>query len=244
MELRLSVLSECGGRATNEDACGYWRQSGPLCCVLSDGAGGHGGGDVASRIAVSSVLRDFADAPAVDGEYIGQLIERANGDVLEAQHEGGRVADMHATLVVLAIDPQARRAAWGHVGDSRLYLVRAGRVAHVTHDHSLLQSMIDAGFVDPRSADDHPGRDILTAALGSAQGCLPEFVLEPLSLADGDVFLLCSDGLWGSVGDRIASRLQTATSPDDWLSQLACDVRELARAGQDNYSAIAVWCEP
>ena len=85
MEIHISVLSKLGGRERNEDACGYWSDGGPICCVLSDGAGGHGGGDVASRIAVETVLRQFSVAPGCSPGMVFSLIDQANRDVISQQ---------------------------------------------------------------------------------------------------------------------------------------------------------------
>ncbi|MBP6816024.1 MAG: protein phosphatase 2C domain-containing protein, partial [Burkholderiaceae bacterium] len=142
MEIHISVLSKLGGRERNEDACGYWSDGGPICCVLSDGAGGHGGGDVASRIAVETVLRQFSVAPGCSPGMVFSLIDQANRDVISQQGNSNDTADMRATLVVLVFNPTTLEAVWGHIGDSRLYCFRSGFVVNRTKDHSLFQSMV------------------------------------------------------------------------------------------------------
>ena len=240
--ISIAVLSEPGRRAHNEDACGYWDRSGPVCCVLSDGAGGHGGGDVAARLAVSTVLDAFASQPACDTRAIRSLIEQANRAVLDEQRRSQAVRDMRATLVVLVLDPVAGCAVWGHVGDSRLYCFRDGFVVAQTRDHSLYQSMVDAGFARDDERRGNPQRNVLTASLGSDDGFEAEVVMQPFAMRDGDAFLLCSDGLWDRIDERaMEASLQQADSPQRWLDDLGAGVVRSAYPSQDNYSGLAAW---
>ena len=243
MNLRVSVLSKVGGRERNEDACGHWSNpAGAFCCVLSDGAGGHAGGDVASRVAVDLVLRSFAGRPQCASTRVAGLIAEANREVMLQQSRDVRLSDMRATLVVLVCDQVAGQAVWGHIGDSRLYCLRGGFVLGQTKDHSLYQSMVDAGFADPARARGHPDRNVLTGSLGSEDGLVPDVLASPFSLQEGDAFLLCSDGFWDLLEEaQIEAALQRALTPDDWLAELERIIVTGLRRGSDNYSAIAVW---
>ena len=243
MELEIVAFSRKGGRNYNEDSYGQWNDGRFAACVVADGAGGHGGGDVASRIAVETVLDGFASRPECSSGNLASLIARANRQVMQEQSRSDRLRDMRATLVVLAFDPRGGLALWGHVGDSRLYMLRNGYVQTRTKDHSLLQSMIDAGFVDPADTARHRDRSVLIASLGSDDGFEPDVLGEPVAMEQGDAFLLCSDGFWEHTGDAaIEAALQRATSPDDWLARLERRVTDARKPAQDNYSAIAVWC--
>lgn len=245
MDILISVLSRVGARQRNEDACGHWGDRGPICCVLSDGAGGHGGGDVASRIAVDSVLTAFATRPQASSERVAALIAGANSDVISEQSRAAHLSDMRATLVVLVFDAAAGTAVWGHVGDSRLYLLRNGYVLSKTRDHSLYQSMIDAGFADAAASATGAERSVLIASLGGDDGFEPEVLAAPIALESGDAFLLCSDGFWEHTPDAvIEASLQRSASPQEWVELLARRIADAAKPAQDNYSAIAVWCGP
>lgn len=240
--LRVAVMSEPGVRATNEDACGYWQREGPLCCALADGAGGHGGGDVAAQLAVGSVLDGFRAQPLPSPQRVRELIVRANDTVVAAQSRGGEVGDMRATLVVLALDPVSAHGAWGHVGDSRLYCFRQGFVVTQTKDHSLYQSMVDAGFAADDQRRGNPQRNVLTSSLGSVDDLVVDVISEPFVTAAGDAFLLCTDGLWDCVEEpAMEADLLNAQSPQDWLDRLRRRVIAADRDSQDNYSALAVW---
>jgi len=147
MRLEISVLSKPGGRATNEDAFGFWAGSGVCFCVVCDGAGGQGGGDVASRLAVSTTLAWFQDEPQCSSGAIEAALDSANEAIMKHQETEKRLANMRATVVVLAVDSAHRRAAWGHLGDSRLYCFRERKIVTQTKDHSVVQNMVDAGYL-------------------------------------------------------------------------------------------------
>lgn len=242
MKLEIAVLSKPGGRSRNEDACGYWTSDGGCCWVLSDGAGGHGGGDVASKTVVSTILREFSAAPLVAADTIAGLIMRANDALLAAQQTEKVLHDMRATAAVLMVDQQRQVSLWGNLGDSRVYGFRGGRVLFQSRDHSVVQSMVDAGYGDASMLRSHPQRSMLLVALGSRDEMAPNVASEALALRDGDVFMLCSDGLWEYVEEATMERLLShAASAEAWLAALESEILAHARRGHDNYSAIAVW---
>lgn len=245
MQLQLSVLTKTGGRKVNEDAYGVWSNptANSFFCVVSDGAGGHGGGDVASKLVVDTVLASFRAQPACSGEAIDTALHAANHAVVASQRENRRVSSMRATAVVLVIDAARGRAVWGHLGDSRLYLFRAGRVAVQTRDHSVLQSMIDGGVMPAGDLRENPQRSALLTAIGDPQGIAPEVVGAPEPLSRGDVFLLCTDGLWERVDEAEMERLlDLSDTTEEWLRRLDAAVIAHKVAGQDNYSAVAIAC--
>jgi serine/threonine protein phosphatase PrpC len=242
LNLEIAVLSKPGGRSHNEDACGYWTSDAGCCWVVSDGAGGHGGGDVAAKSVVRSILNDFADAPLVEPETVSRLIQHANDAVLREQKAQQSMRNMRATAAVLLIDQAADVALWGHLGDSRIYGFRGCRVLFQSRDHSVMQSMVDAGFGDAGLLRSHPQRSVLLAALGSPDAVNPAVTQSAMALRDGDVFMLCSDGLWEAVEEPTMERLLAgSTSAEGWLAALEAELLAHARRDHDNYSAIAVW---
>jgi serine/threonine protein phosphatase PrpC len=148
---------------------------------------------------------------------------------------------MHSTVVVLWIDV-VRGALWAHVGDSRLYRARDGRVERLTSDDSVVQRLVDAGLMTPAQAVAHPRKNQLVAALGIADEVQPHTSAQATAVAEGDAFLLCSDGWWEALDeDCIAGTLAQARTPDDWLDAMRGRIACAAAAHQDNFSAIAVW---
>lgn len=243
--MELATLSRRGGRNYNEDACGHWHSDRYLCCVVADGAGGHGGGDKASKIAVQFILGGFAAQPESSGEAIQRIIVDTNRSIIQHRADDRAVQNMHSTVVALFIDLDARVGAWGHCGDSRLYAFRGGRIAARTKDHSLVQSLVDGGMLAPEGMRSHPQRSELLSALGVGEEDLTVSVSpQPWSLEPGDVFLLCTDGLWEYVEDpQLEGALAAAASPMAWLHELEKNVLLGAahKPRHDNFTALAVW---
>jgi PPM family protein phosphatase len=245
LSLDVALLSEQGGRSYNEDACGHWRSAQQLCCVLADGAGGHGGGDIASKLAVQDLVGRFSAAPTHDGTALADLLRQTNEALREQRTPGTTRQDMHSTVVCLVIDFVACQAHWAHVGDSRMYWLRAGQVLHRTRDHSLVQALVAAGMLAEDAVRHHPKRSELRSALGLAPDDLEvgEGTVDD-AVQVGDVFLLCTDGLWEYVEDSmLCSSLLQASSPQAWLDGLAEEVLRNAahKPSHDNYTALAIW---
>ena len=243
--LEVALLSDRGGRDYNEDACGHWRSASQLCCVLADGAGGHGGGDIASKLIVRELIGLFAHKPSQDGPALGELLRQTNELMCQQKAPGTIRQDMHSTVVSLVIDFNRASAHWAHVGDSRLYWFRHGILQQRTKDHSLVQSLFDAGMLTQEQMQGHPQRSELRTAMG-----LPDESLEVdngaslIGIEAGDVFLLCSDGLWEYVDDSLLERsLTIAAEPAAWLDSLALEVKRLAghKSSHDNFTALTVW---
>ncbi|MEY4750585.1 MAG: hypothetical protein RIQ60_2799 [Pseudomonadota bacterium] len=247
LQLDVALLSDRGGREYNEDACGHWQSERQLCCVLADGAGGHGGGDIASRLAVRELIGRFAQDPPQDGAALADLVMQLNSALRAQQLPGTPQQDMHSTVVCLVLDFIDPSALWAHVGDSRLYWFRSGRLLRRTRDHSLVQGLIDAGMLAEADVRGHPQRSELRSALGVTNEQLEVSASAAgESVLPGDVFLLCTDGLWEYVDDdAMAASLTAAATPRDWLDDLAAAVRHAARAkaSHDNFTALTVWTQ-
>ena len=247
LSFNVAIMSETGGREYNEDACGHWASPQHLCCVLADGAGGHGGGDIASRLAVTSLLTGFSQTPTKDGPELLELVRRVNQAVLDGREPTGARKDMHTTVVGLVIDTIHGYADWAHCGDSRLYWFRGGRMLEHTHDHSFVQSLLEAGIIQEREIRNHPKRSLLFSALGREQDELEASASSPSrQVAGGDVFLLCSDGVWEHLTDDLLEHsLRHASAPQEWMEALRGLIREATRdlPTYDNFTALTVWLQ-
>lgn len=243
MQLEILTLSKTGGRSVNEDACGIWSSEHACFCVLSDGAGGHGGGDVASKLVVQHALDWFRAHPDRGSEAVATAMACANRSVIEQQTRDSRLGDMRATAVLLAIDTRRDIAYWGHLGDSRLYCFRRHRIVAQTRDHSVVQSMVDAGYLKAQDLRSAPERSKLLAALGDEDNFEPNIETQEFSLRDGDVFLLCTDGFWEYLEEvEMEDMLAASGSYKEWLKSLEDRVIARGSASQDNYSAVVVAC--
>jgi serine/threonine protein phosphatase PrpC len=246
-QIELAILSRQGGRGSNQDACGHWHTDDRLCCVVADGAGGHGGGDVAAKLVVSHIIGQASLAPLARADEVQDLLVDANAHLRRHQSDSDRTKDMHSTVVALFVDLTCQEALWGHAGDSRLYLFRDGLMVSHTRDHSVVQLMADAGLLMPEQIRTHPRRSELQSALGSApEDLLVSTVASPWSLRPRDVFLLCTDGLWEYVDEaEMCASLSRASDPGAWLAKLEELVlqhaAESGKTGHDNFSGIAVW---
>jgi serine/threonine protein phosphatase PrpC len=243
MQLGVTAMSRPGARPANEDACGFLSHEGLCFCVVADGAGGHRGGATASKIVVSRVLTWLRDNASCEPEALRYAILAANHAVVVEQRRDAQLADMRSTVIVLALDTQRRFAVWGHMGDSRLYAFRGGVLLERTRDHSLAQQLIDTGYVSAEEMRGSFQRARLYAALGDADPAPPTVIEEPFAVREGDAFLLCTDGWWDSLEPGAAELgLAQAGSADDWLRSMEREIIERHRPGQDNYTALAVWC--
>lgn len=244
MQLDVAVLSECGGRSENQDACGHWAGQGAAYFVVCDGAGGHLGGAVASKVAVAEALGALRASTSCSADALENAMRAANDALVREQKAQTQFAQMRATIVALAIDLEHGTATWGHIGDSRLYGFRDGRIAVQTRDHSVVQSLVDAGYLQPQELRTSPDRSKLLSALGDAEQFEPALGRGGYALAPGDRFLLCTDGIWEYVQeDELEQSLAAAASARAWLEALQRLVVARGKRRHDNYSALAVWCQ-
>lgn len=224
-------------RKRNEDsyascpAVGVW--------AVADGVGGHAAGDYASQTATEA-LRGLPDGLNA-GELLAEVRSRLDGAhqrLRDEAAERGPDTIMATTIVVLVARGHYYACLWA--GDSRAYLLRGGRMIQVTHDHSFVQELIDAGALDPEQAEHHPQSNIITRALGSGETAL---ALDKVTdrLRDGDRFLLCSDGLWKTMSTDDLGALLGANgkAPAEELLEAA-----LSRRADDNVTVVTVAVGP
>jgi len=240
MKADTACLSKPGGRKVNQDACGFDESEAGSCWVLADGLGGHAGGETASRMAVESVLPNFRIETAFSPQGMSDCFTNTQKAIQDKAAAEPALSEMRTTLVVLACSNDGQ-AFWGHVGDSRLYWFRQGRIWHQTRDHSVPQMLVDAGKLKPEEIRGHEDQNRLTRAMGQDGAIRPTVLQAPLTVENGDAALLCSDGIWGLILEQeMEADLQSAGSAQEWLAGL--EKRLLARAAgpYDNYTAIAV----
>ncbi len=244
MRLRACGLSDVGrSRDHNEDHFEI-ADDGRLC-VVADGMGGHGHGDLASRIAVEAILTHLSGAARVaDRSERLRLVEKA---VNNAHRELlARVADdedllgMGTTTAVILVGDGA--AAVAHVGDSRVYRLRQGVLDLLTEDHSWVNEQVRAGFLSADQARSHPLKNVVTRALGGESGIQVD--VAEIEVRPEDLYLLCSDGLTTMLRDEeIGERLKQVgeRSVEEVCSGLVSDAN--ARGGLDNVTVVLLAVE-
>jgi serine/threonine protein phosphatase PrpC len=178
--------------------------------IVADGIGGYSGGAVASALVIDSFHQYLATLPPdypVD-QAIQEASNRANANVIAAANAPGSQYQHMGSTVVMALfqrDESGPRAWVGHIGDSRAYLVRDGRLSKITNDHSAVQALLNRNLITPEQALHHPDSSVLTRSIGHQAQVEPDIELVPLQ--PGDRVLLCSDGLWGYVAEQEISRV-------------------------------------
>ena len=242
MEIEILAISKQGGRPYNEDVHGHWHDGRFVACLVADGAGGHGGGDVAAATARDHLLAGFAQMPTLEAAPLRDLLQQANAALVQRQQEGGKLTRMRTTVVLAVLDLHHDEMVWVHCGDSRAYQFRAGQLLARTTDHSVVQQMVAGGVLDDEGARLHPKRNLLLSALGAADGGIDVTVSERLPVQAGDVLLLCSDGVWEPLGDAwLAQTLKSSPSPAAWLRQIDAVISAQGKPDYDNYTAVAIW---
>lgn len=205
----------------------------PPLFAVCDGMGGHAAGEVASSIAVQTI---GAEAPIhADDILLGAAVEAANAAVIEGAATGKGKPGMGCTASCVLIENN--KMAIAHVGDSRIYLLHHGTLVRLTHDHSYVEELVDAGEITADEARVHPSRSIITRALGSDPDMYADHFT--LDVSVGDRLIVCSDGLSSMVEDSeieaIAVSSVTPQSAADNLTSAA-----LSAGGHDNITVIVV----
>jgi len=201
--------------------------------VVADGMGGAQAGEVASRAAAESFAQNLPSGPPE--RLLEETIEGANRTIHELARKDPSLAGMGTTTTAAILDERADEVAIGHVGDSRAYRLRRGKLERLTRDHSLVEEMKRKGQLTEAQAEDHPQRSIITRALGPEPEV--EVDLQTVPAQAGDIFLVCSDGLTTMLDDeKIAHLLGRATSLQSAVRAL---VDEANRAGgRDNITVV------
>lgn len=243
--LKMAGLTDPGmRRENNEDA--YLTVPEIGLAVLADGMGGHLAGEVASGIAVDVIRRNLiaafangetaGDARSLEAESIRAAIERANQAINETSAARPDCAGMGATVVAAVFHDD--RVCVAHVGDSRLYRLRDDRLEQVTEDHSMIQELLRRGFITPEEARISTNKNVVTRALGVDSAVKVDVAEQPVS--EGDVYLLCSDGLSDVLATEAMQEIlvRHGDDLDAALSELVAQAN--AGGGPDNVSAILV----
>jgi serine/threonine protein phosphatase PrpC len=205
----------------------------PPLFAIADGMGGAAAGELASSLAAGAVRG--GEGVAGSGErHVAELIQEANRRVYQRSSQDAAASGMGTTMTVALVEDGT--VAFGHVGDSRAYLIRDGRLEQLTEDHSLVAELVRSGKLSPEEAETHPQRSVITRALGTD----PDVDVDTFSIQTlpGDLFMLCSDGLTSMVEDETI--LQTIEKSSGNLQTAANALIRAANkgGGEDNITVV------
>ncbi len=219
--MRIAGATDTGRiRTINQDAFAFFEQGehDEILLAVADGLGGHRGGEVASRIAIDTLGEQIGKGAEDPPGRLMHAIERAHERILGAARMDRELGGMGTTLVCLLLRRHGRSFV-AHVGDSRLYRFRSGRIDPLTHDHSLVAMLVREGLLSPEQARKDPRQNQILRALGIRDEIQIE--ISPLQLLPGDRYLLCSDGLHGLLeDDRIRRIVAAGDAPERTVREL------------------------
>jgi serine/threonine protein phosphatase PrpC len=245
--MKFSIYQESrqGPRKANQDRVAYCYSRDALCMIIADGMGGHLHGEVAAQITTQFIAEAFQRAaqPRLPDpvKFLLEAITNAHHAIVDYANVRSLLETPRTTCVACIV--QDGLAQWAHVGDSRLYLVRAGRIEAQTKDHSRVQILVDAGRVREEAVAAHPDRNKIFNCLGQ-MGPPRVDLSRRTALRHGDTIMMCTDGVWGPLtGKQICEELLRADIMKAVPTLL--DMAEV-RAGRDgdNASVVAMtWSE-
>lgn len=242
-------ISLVGNRNNNQDRCAVLESADTALLVVADGMGGHPKGEEAAQLVVETCEDAFMriKKPITEPEQFLEHISRQSHEaIITFGYRHIPAIDPRTTVVLCLV--QNGLAYWAHIGDSRLYHINTGAVVNKTVDHSYVEKLREQGIINEEEKENHPFRNYVTRCLGGSPNP-PELTINtpPISLKKGDVLLLCSDGLWGPLGDeRVATALDSDSEKiSALLTRMADMAADEASPSSDNVTGVALrWSMP
>ena len=241
--MRFSIYqdSKKGGRKVNQDRMGYLYTRDSLLMVVADGMGGHARGEIASELTLQTVAtlfqRHAKPMLADPAAFLEESILASHRELHRYRAENSLPEAPRTTVVACVI--QKGLAVWAHAGDSRLYLIRGPKIAARTVDHSRVHHLVSSGLITDEDAKDHPERNRIYNCVGAYLA--PTVEISPaMALHSGDVVLLCTDGLWGSLQDRKIADIFSDRTVMRAVPDLVSEALEAGGPDADNCTAVAM----
>jgi serine/threonine protein phosphatase PrpC len=234
MNITVSHYSSQGMRENNEDAVLFTESKDKMLAVVADGLGGHQAGEVASQIAVKTIIEQVSSS-LVTQKNVSDAIYAANNAIRMQQTE---LINMKTTIAVLCLDE--KQVIVANVGDTRIYHFRDDSIAFQSVDHSVSQMAVFVGEISMDEIRTHKDRNKLVRALGSQDDV--KIDTKCMDWKKGDAFLLCSDGFWENVlENEMLYDLRSSINANEWLAKMRNRVEARIKPDGDNHSAIAVF---
>lgn len=219
-------------RSENQDHFGAARLETVEFFIVCDGMGGHAGGSTASRLGVQTIEDALLEGEGDTAARIEDAVIKANAAIHDMSLERRELRGMGTTVVILGIDHEQDCAHVAHVGDSRIYRLRGNVFQRLTRDHTMVQRLVDEGIITEEEAEHHPNSNVISRSLGGHPDVDVEHGPDTYALEDGDVFLLCTDGLSGLVSEHEMAELLATMPPIEAAELLIHMANE--NGGHDN----------
>ena len=238
MKFRYVTLTDVGlKRSNNEDSFGVYEVEKGLLVVVCDGLGGNKAGDVASKLAVETIAKTFQGLKGT--EYLERIkfsIFEANKIVMEESNKDFDRKGMATTVEALFLKDDT--AYWGHVGDSRIYYLKNGKLKQLSKDHSLIQKLIDEGYLTLKEAENHPNKNIIMRALGDSDKIEVDLSKLKINTNDFGKFFICTDGVTAVLQN---DELEKILNNDNvhYISEVIANLVE-KRGAPDNYTFVII----
>jgi len=242
MNFAIYQASHQGGRKYNQDCVAHAYTDKALLLILADGMGGHSHGELAAQITIKTYMHAFSEEamPRLQDpeDFLSRIMRKAHENIIQFAKDQKLPGSPGTTCVAALI--QDGLVCWAHAGDSRVYLLRDHRVEAVTHDHSVVQQWADLGFITEEQMKTHPDRHRITNCLGGEGEMFFVETAPSRELHQGDVLLLCSDGLWGPLTPEEISAALMVKSLENSLDQLMEVALYREGAHADNTTAVVL----
>lgn len=225
-------------RRENQDFYGSLRQENVEFFIVCDGMGGHAGGSTASRLAVETIVDSLEKLDLPAAARMEEAVKEANRAIFTMSMERRELRGMGTTAVIMAVDHDSNTAHLVHVGDSRIYRLRGNVFQRMTRDHTMVQRLVDEGIITEEEAENHPNSNVISRSLGGQGDVEVEHAPEAYTLEEGDIFLLCTDGLSGLVSEREMAYTLSTLPPADAAERLIDRANE--EGGHDNITVEVV----
>ena len=241
--MRFTIFQESrkGSRKVNQDRIAYTYGRDTLLMCVADGMGGHAGGEIAAQIAVRLFIERFQQEakPILKNplKFLQDTMLRAHAALGSYANQFSMLETPRTTCVACVV--QANYAYWAHVGDSRFYLYRQGGLIGSTKDHSKVQYLVDQGIIAADDVSDHPDRNKIFSCLGGLVDPLID-LSKRTALRNGDILLLCTDGLWSCLTQHEIANYLTSTPILKTGPQMMREAEKRGGPDGDNLSAIIV----
>lgn len=241
--MRFTIFQESrkGSRKVNQDRIAYTYGRDTLLMVVADGMGGHAGGEIAAQIAVRLFVERFQQEakPILRNplKFLQDTMLRAHAALGSYANQFSMLETPRTTCVACIV--QANHAYWAHVGDSRFYLLRQGALIGSTKDHSKVQYLVDQGLIGAHEVNEHPDRNKVFSCLGGLVDPVID-LSKRTPLRNGDVMVLCTDGVWGVIPQSELATYLTSTPILKTGPQMMREAEKRGGADGDNLSAIIV----